>query len=328
MGKRDVLLGIALLGVVSAFLVMAPAAAQQFPAPGRTITTIVPFEAGGGTDLMARKLTAVMAKVLGVPVQVFNKPGASSQAGITEVARSKPDGYTLGWLIFPTSLAYLDPARQSAYQRKDLEPIGPAFLTPTAITVLAGSPYRSLKDLVDAAKAKPGALKAGTPGLLSTNHLANIGFQQAVGVKFAVVNFQGGAPQRTALLGGHIDVGFLGINEALPDLESKGGTLRVLGVMSDQEKPYGLPSVKSQGFNVPAFAPDVGLAGPAGIPKDVVTILSDALRKAADDSDVKASAASMGNILYYLSPADYAAHWNEADAKFKPLIDLAKQQAK
>lgn len=321
--KRLVLLfGAALLALAP------PAGAQDFPAPGRTITTIVPFAAGGGTDVFARKIALVMAKELGVPVEVVNKPGAASQVGITEVAKSKPDGYTLGWIIFPTSLAYLDPDRKSAYQRKDLEPIGPAFETPTAIAVLASGPHKTLKDLVEAAKASPGKIKAGTPGLLSTNHLANLGFQRSVGAQFAVVNFQGGAPQLTALLGGHIDVGFLGINEAWPQSIGRGGQLRVLGVMSDEESPYGVPTVRSQGYEVPPFAPDVGVVGPAGIPKAVVAVLSKALRKALADPTIKAAAVEIGNTLRSLSPEEYAAHWNKADAKFKPLIELAKQKAK
>ena len=312
------LMAVALLG--------AQASAQQFPATERVITTIVPVAAGGGTDVFARQVAPLMAKDLGIPVQVVNKPGGSMQIGANEVVAAKPDGYTLLWIVLPTAAAYLDPDRKSIYARKDLQPIGSAFEVAPAISVLATSPYQSLKDLVDAAKANPGKFKGGTAGVLSTGHLASLAFQRSVGIRLATVNFQGGAPQLTALLGGHIDVAFNTIGEALP--QAKNGTVRILGVMSDQPHPSGVPTIRAQGFSTETLSVNVGLVGPAGLPKDIVAILSASLRKALEDEGVRKFMAENASTLSYLPPEQYAAHWDTIDARFKPLIDLAKQDTK
>jgi tripartite-type tricarboxylate transporter receptor subunit TctC len=318
---------VTLVAALSALaLISIPAAAQQFPAAGRTITTIVPVPAGGGTDQFARAMAPVLARELGTTVQVVNKPGASMQTGTHEVATSRPDGYTLLWIVLPTAAAYLDPDRKSTYARKDLLPVGSANQHPPPHTHLATSPYKTLKDLVDAAKQSPGKFKGGTAGALSTGHLASLEFQRSVGIKLTTVNFQGGAPQMTALLGGHIDVAFNTIGEALP--HAKSGAVRILGVMSDQPHASGIATIKSQGFPTETLSVNVGLVGPAGLPKDVVAALSAALKKALDDDSTKKFMLEQTLTPNYLTPEQYVAHWDKIDANFKPLIDLAKQDAK
>jgi tripartite-type tricarboxylate transporter receptor subunit TctC len=304
-------------------LTSIPAAAQQFPAAGRTITTIVPVPAGGGTDQFARAMAPVLAKELGTTVQVVNKPGASMQTGTHEVATARPDGYTLLWIVLPTAAAYLDPDRQSTYTRASLQPIGSVFEVAPAIAVLPNSPYKTLKDFVDAAKANPSKVKGGTAGLLSTSHLASVGFQRAVGIKLATVNFNGGAPMLTALLGGHIDVAFNSIGEVLP--QAKAGQVRILGVMADGKHMSGVPTFKEQGINAETLAVDVGLVGPAGMPPEVVAKLADALKKAIEDESIKKLMTEQASTLRFLGPDQYKTHWDGIEARFKPLIDLAKQ---
>lgn len=312
----------ALAGVT---LAAAPASAQQFPG-GRTITTIVPVPPGGGTDQLARAMAPVLSKILGTTVQVVNKPGASMQTGTHEVAFSKPDGTTLLWIVLPTAAAYLDPDRKSTYQRSNLQPIGSAFEVAPAIAVKTDSKYKSLKELVDDAKANPGKLKAGTAGLLTTSHLASVGFQRAVGIKFANVNFTGGAQQLTALLGGHIDIAFNSIGEVI--VPARGGQVRVLGVMADGAHMSGMPTINSQGFNAETLSIDIGLVGPAGMPADVVKTLADALKKATEDSSIKKLTDDQTTSLRFLDPAQYGKTWDQIEARYKPLIDLAKQDSK
>ncbi len=304
-------------------LTTIPAATQQFPAAGRTITTVVPVPAGGGTDQFARAMAPVLARELGTTVQVVNKPGASMQTGTHEVATARPDGYTLLWIVLPTAAAYLDPNRQSTYTRASLQPIGSVFEVAPAIAVLPNSPYKTLKDFVDAAKANPSKVKGGTAGLLSTSHLASVGFQRAVGIKLATVNFNGGAPMLTALLGGHIDVAFNSIGEVLP--QAKAGQVRVLGVMADGKHMSGVPTFKEQGFNAETLAVDVGLVGPAGMPPEVVARLADALKKAIEDESIKKLMTDQASTLRFLGPDQYKTHWDGIETRFKPLIDLAKQ---
>ncbi len=317
-GLAGIILGIAALA--------GPAAAQAWPEPGRRITAIVPFPAGGGTDAFARLILPKMATALGVPVEIINRPGASSQLGLTQVAGAPADGYTIGFQILPTSLAYLDADRKSAYTRQSFTPIGPAFLVESVIAVHKDSPFKTLADMVAALKAKPGSVTSGTPGVMSTGHLAAIGFEQSTGTELALVNFQGGGPNVTALLGGHVNTAFFAMNEALSHLEVRGGNVRVLAVLSDKPNPYGIPTAASQGFNIPSYAPDAGIVAPAGIPAAALAALSRALKAAIDDPELKAAAEKGGNSIGFMTPEEYARHWAAAEGKYKPLIDIAKSK--
>src|SRR5665647_1207380 len=146
----------------------APAAAKStFPEKGKTITIIVPVNAGGGSDVSTRLMLPALEKILGTSVQVENKPGAGQQLGHTEFSKSKPDGYTIGMTNLPTTLTtYLDKERQAVYNRKTFQTIAAPVMDPGAIFVKADSPYKTLKDLVDAAKAKPSTIKGSTTGIL------------------------------------------------------------------------------------------------------------------------------------------------------------------
>ena len=314
--------------VGAAMLALAPVApAQDYPAKGRAITTIVPSTAGGGTDTAARLVAPLMAKDLGVPVQVVNKPGASMQIGATEVALAKPDGYTLLWSVLPTTASiYLDPERKAAFARKDLQPIALVYSAPFAVFVLATSPYKTIQDVVDAAKANPGKVKSGTTGHMSTGHFANIEFQRGANVRMATVHFQGGGPELTAVLGGHIDVGFNSIGELLG--QQKTGSIRILAVMDDQESEFlpGVRTLAAQGVKGGAIGSSIGLAAPAGVPKEIIAKLTTSLKAAMNDEAFRKSMAEQGNTVQYLDPVQYKAFWDGVDAKFAPLIETAKQQ--
>lgn len=319
----------AFLAALAVVALVSPLAAQGFPDKGRTITTIVPSTAGGGTDVAARLVAPLMEKDLGVPVQVVNKPGASMQIGVTEVVMAKPDGYTLLWSVLPTQASiYLDPDRKATFSRKDIQPIGMVYGAPFAVVVQASSPHKTINDLVAAAKANPGKVRSATTGHMSTGHFANLEFQRGAGVRMATVHFQGGGPALTALLGGHVDVSFNSIGELLGQL--KNDTIRVLAVMDDSESAF-LPGVKTlaaQGISANAIGSDIGLSAPAGTPKEVITILTNSLRKAMEDENFKKRMAEQGNTVTYLDPEQYKLFWDRVDVKFKPLIDLAKQGAK
>jgi tripartite-type tricarboxylate transporter receptor subunit TctC len=319
---------VAVLVVASLWMVASAAAgAAGYPAKGRMITIIVPSTAGGGTDTATRMLAPILEKDLGVPIQIVNKPGASMQIGLSEVAAAKPDGYTLVMSVLPTAASiYLDPERKATFTRKNLQPIALVYEAPFCVWVLASSPYKTLKDVADAAKANPDKIKSGTTGYMSTGHFANIEFQRAAGVKMATVNFQGGGPAITALLGGHIDVAFNSIGELLG--HNKAGTIRILGVMDDQESEFlpGIKTLKAQGYSAQPIGSDIGVSSPAGLPKEIADLLTNAVKKAMGDETFKKKMAEQGNTVRYLSPQDYAAHWDRVDARFKVLIDIAKQQ--
>jgi len=297
-----------------------------FPEKGKAITLIVPYPPGGGVDGPARMLAVLMEKELGVPVNVVNKAGAASQVGLTELAKSKPDGYTIGFASLPPVLSiYLDPERQSAFTKKDLQMIGLHVVDTGALVVKADSPYKTVKDLVDAAKAKPGSLKGGTDGLLAGDHLATIYFNQLAGVDISLVHFDGAGPANTALAGGHIDVRFSKVGSTMPMV--KGGQFRTIGIMEKEESEFcpGVKTMEAQGYKM-YFSASRGLCAPAGTPKPIVDVLSAAMKKGVENPDHIAKMKELGMVPQFMGPEQFSAYWDELETTVKPLLDMAKKQ--
>jgi tripartite-type tricarboxylate transporter receptor subunit TctC len=321
--KRPALLLLVVVAMTLAIPEVGHTAA--FPEKGRTITVLVPWTAGGSLDLSARLLSAELEKVLMTPVQVVNKPGASGQVGTTQIALAKPDGYTIGVTSVPsTSTIYLDPDRKAAFGRKDLVPVARHTSDAVAIGVPTESKYKTLKDLIDDAKARPEGIKVGCSGILSVMHLGILMFQKATGTKFAVVQFDGGAPAMTGMVGGHLDVVFDVIGTMASHIRA--GTVRLLGIM-DKEPSKFLPEVKtleSQGVKV-YISTSRAYSAPAGTPKDIVDTLSAAIKKATDGEAHVKKLAEMYTTVAYLDAAHFAAYWDELDTQVKPLIEMAKQ---
>ena len=323
------LMSLLLTATVAAGMVLSvctPAATAEFPAKGRPITIIVPFAAGGGTDTAARLLANLMEKDLGVGVQIVNKPGGGAQIGITALATSKPDGYTIGVSPFPHIMClYLDPDRKAVFSRQSFEPIGDYMVNPIVASVAANSPYKGVKELVDTAKANPGKIKIGHTGGLSSTELGMLSLLMVTGTQIAAVQFDGGGPQITAVMGGHIDVA-LGIT---PEVVGpvKAGQIRVLGVMDKTESKF-LPGVKTfeaQGYPVYSTSP-VGISAPAGTPKDIVAVLAGSMKRAVATTEWKDKMDQLGFTMTVPDPAAYAVSWAEWETQVKPLIEMAKQQ--
>ena len=180
------------------------AGAADFPQKGKAIQMLVGFAAGGSTDVGARLMASGMEKELGTSVVVVNKPGASGQIAYTALTQAKPDGYTIGNTNFPSSVvSYLDPARKATYTRKSFELLALHVIDPALFAVKADSPFKTLKDVVDAAKANPKKVKISTTGIQSDEAFAILQFQKMTGSQFAMVHFaQGVASAMTAFLGG------------------------------------------------------------------------------------------------------------------------------
>jgi tripartite-type tricarboxylate transporter receptor subunit TctC len=296
------------------------ATASDFPQAGRTITLIVPFAAGGSTDVGARMLADGMSNELGVPVQVVNRAGAGGQVGITELARSTPDGYTIGFTNIPSAITiYLDPDRQAAFSKEDLQPLALQVLDPGVIAVKADSPYQDMDDLVEAARANPEQVVVGTAGFGTPNHLAVIQLERETGVTFATVHFEGGAPMLTALLGEHIDAAFTFVADYLPQFQA--GEVRLLGVNDEQESEFypGVRTMADQGYEI-MFASSKGLSVPAGTPPEIVTVLSDAIREVVESEEHQRDMERMGQTLRYMGPSEFAAHWDEVEETVAPIV--------
>ena len=303
-------------------------AKSSFPQQGKSITLIVPWPAGGGTDISGRTLAAGLEKELGVPVQVVNKAGAGSQVGITELTQSKPDGYTLAYVSLPGGLVtYLDPERKAVYSRKQIQPVALHAVGPGTIAVKADAPYKDLTGFVEAAKANPNKLKVGLAGIMTLGHFEILQLQQITGAKFSLVQFDGAAPAMTAVLGGHVDAYISSMSDHLPHVKS--GNARVLGV-ADTAPSKMLPGVKTfeeQGYKMTGYLSQ-GLIAPAGVPKDILATISAAAKRAMSTEEHAKKLEELGTEVRYKDTAEFEKFWDDLEASTKQLIPLAKVENK
>lgn len=313
-------ISLGILGITLLLGFRQPATAEDFPVSGQPINIIVPYPAGGGTDTSARMMAAGLQQELHTTVQVINRPGAASQVGMTELVRSRADGMTLGYAVLPAVVTnYLDPQRKAIYTRTSFQPIATHYIATMTLSVRTDSPFKTLSDLVDAARAAPGKITVADSGLLGTPHLTTLLLGQAGHVQFAAVHFAGGPPSVTAVLGGQVQVLAGGISDALPYLRA--GQFRVLGIAAEAPDPLmpGVATMRSQGFDVISAAIG-GIVAPAGVPPGTVAILDAAIRKVVADPEQAQKLAAFGSQPYYHDPAAYTAIWEQNEARVGPLL--------
>jgi tripartite-type tricarboxylate transporter receptor subunit TctC len=307
----------------------APAKKIDWPEKNKTISLIIGYAAGGGADIAARIMGPALEKELGVPVQVVNRAGAGSQVAVASVQSAKPDGYTIGYANWPNIITvYQDPERKATFTRKDFLPIALHVADPMAIAVKSDSPYKTMKDLVEAAKAKPDQIKVGHSGLLSNEHLAYLKLQKEFGASFNIVAFDGAAPEVTAVLGGHIDAAGGGFGSMLP--HAKSGTMRIIATFAPEGKQMGINGVttmEEQGLKG-YYALTRGWFVPKDTPKEVVDVLSAAFKKVILTDEQKAKILESGQVTQYMDPAQMAAYWEKMDTDVEPLMKMAKESEK
>lgn len=250
--------------------------------PNREITFIVPYSAGGGSDLAVRAIASAAEKQLGQPIGVVNKPGGNASIGMSEAANSKPDGYTLVMnSVEGTTLPHLG---LSPFTYKDFKHIMQFNLDPSALTVMTDGPFKSLEELLKFAKNNPGVIRVGGSGTGGIWHLGAAAIEKATGVKFTYVPFDGAAPAVTALLGGHIDAVTVSPAEVLNHVKS--GTLTTLAVLAD-ERSTALPDVltfKESGYEISVGAWR-GIDIHIDTPDEIIAKLEDAFLKATEDPE-------------------------------------------
>lgn len=303
------------------------AAGSDFPKKGKSIDLIVAFGSGGAVDTAARLIQPVLEKELGTNVEVINKPGAGGQIGYTQLTSAKPDGYTIGATGSPSVVVSpLDPSRGAKYTRESFQPLGRQVIDPTVIAVQPDSPYQTLKDLLDAAKANPKSMTASTTGLQTGEHFALAQIQENTGSEFAPVHFSEGASQATtAFLGKHVNVLVANVSD-VNDL-SKQGKARVLGVMSEERAPSlpDVPTFKESGYDLIAGTAR-GYSAPAGLPDDVAKKLEAAIQKAIEDPAVVQKMKDLGLQTSFLNGADYQKFWAGQEEDFKEVLPLVQKK--
>lgn len=290
--------------------------------PEKPIHMIVPFDAGGGTDVMARTFVPFLERAIGpgAKVVIVNKPGASGLIGYTEIARAAPDGYTIGTLNMPGGITlYIQGTAH--YTLDKLTPLGCLVNDSMMLNVAANSPFKNVREFFDYAAANPGKVSIGFGGIGAAGHLSLLLFQQKpefADLKFTIVPFPGGAPARAALLGGHITATLQTISEASAFIEE--GQIRALGVESEQRSTLlpDIPTFEEQGISM-IYGASRGFVAPAGLPQDIKEILETAIAKAAQDPEFIALATRQSLELEYMDAKTYGQHLKSQESDLKAL---------
>ncbi|WP_454724917.1 MULTISPECIES: Bug family tripartite tricarboxylate transporter substrate binding protein [Cupriavidus] len=301
----------------------APARAQtEKPYPGRPVTIVVGFSAGGSTDILARLLAKELSTQLDGNFIVDNKPGANSNIANAYVGRASPDGYTL--LMVPFGLPvnpYL--YKNPGYRFPDqFAPIALVAKVPNVIAVKADSPIRNVADYV--ARSKNGGITYSTPGMGSSLHLAGELFRYETRANLLHVPYKGSAPALVAIIGGEVESGFDNLSAVAPYV--KEGKLRALAVTSKVRSPEfpNVPTVAESGFPQYEISSYFGLAAPAGTSPRIVATLNAAVMKALQSPDIKAALNNLGALTEQNSPEDFRRFLLAENRKWGVVIRDAK----
>jgi tripartite-type tricarboxylate transporter receptor subunit TctC len=299
------------------FLVAVAAAEAQEPYPTRPITLVAPFPPGGVADLTARPVAAAMEKLLKNPVGVVNKTGAAGAVGMSFVATSKPDGYTL--LLALSSISIIPEAdklfgRPPAFTVDQFAPIALISADPTILVVPADKPWKTAADFIEDAKKRPGQISYSSSGVYGTLHMAMELLSHAAGIKVRHVPYAGAGPALTAILGGHVDALASGPAVVLPHI--KAGKLRALAGWGDKRVAAlpDVPTFKELGYADAEFYIWAGVFAPRGTPEPVLAKLREALRTSVNDGDFKGAMDKLETPIVFKQGDEFSKFF-EADAR-------------
>lgn len=316
--RRTLLARIAATAALACATALPVAAQTDAPYPTRPIELIVAYGPGGGTDLVARLLARHLEKQLGGSVVVLNRPGAGGGIGFGELARAKPDGYTIGFINTPNVLT-IPIERKSSFHWSQYELLGNLVDDPGGFAIHNSNAITTLAGLAAFAKANPGAVTVGTTGTGSDDHLAMLLFEKATGTKLTHVPYKGAGEVRAAATGQQIVIGAINVGEVLA--YQKGGTpIRLLGQAAATRSSLApqIPTFKEQGMDI-ELASLRGLAAPKGLPEAVRKRLVNAVAAIASNPEFKQQAEAMYAPLRYLAPAAYATELERTEAGFRKL---------
>ena len=292
--------------------------AQGYPA--RPVRLIVPFPPGGSVDVVGRALTPKLSERLGQPVVIENRSGASGNIGTESVARAKPDGYTLLLNTIPfVANAYL--YSQVPYDPfADFAPVSWLCSSPGTLVVHPSVPARSVSELLQLARAKPGVLNYSAAGAGTNPHLTGELFNFLGNVDIVAVQYKGGGPSLLAVLGGEIGITFPNISEAIPHV--KAGRLYVLGVTGSKRSPAlpGVPTIAEAGLPGYEFVTWHGVLAPRGTAPAIVSLLNAKLKEALTAPEQARFFEQMGFEIVASSPEEFAAHLKRESEKWGKVI--------
>ena len=289
--------------------------------PTKPVTMIVAYAAGGSTDILARITAKYLEAELKQPFVVVNKPGAAGSVGFTSIAKAAPDGYTIG--LVNLSGVIVNPIVQPdvvRYRITDFVGIANVVTDPGIFCVKADSPVKTLEDLVAAAKADPGKLAISHEGAGSGDHLGVMEFSNKAGIELNPVPFEGDAPAKAALLGGHIDVLAVNVSEVAEMVNA--GQLRALAVQNAKRSPElpDVPTFSELGYpTVMQGTASRGFAAPKGIPAEALEALANAMKKIVASPEYRSELKNLNMPIDFIPAEEFTALLLEQDKLWSEL---------
>ncbi len=313
---------IQVIAAIASLGLMAASAAAQTVWPSKPVKIIIPFAPGGGTDIAARHLQPHLSAVLGQPIVIENKAGGGGIIGTEQIVRSTPDGHTIGMAV---SSHVSNPAlyKTMPYDAlKDVKPITILFRATNVWVAHPSAPFKSVQDVLDAAKKQDGKFAVVTSGAGTQQHLGLEQLKLQTGVGMVHVPYKGAGPAANDLLSGQVQVGILNMSSMLPHI--KEGRLRGLAVTSGKRSTFA-PEVPSVAETVPGFDSVEWFCflAPAGVPDEIIEKIYAAIVKAAAAPQFGERVKEMGVELVLNKPADFKAQMTAEHAKFADLIAKA-----
>jgi len=296
--------------------------------PNKPINWICPYAAGGNADSRSRQVAKAMSAILGQPIIIDNKAGAGGNIGTEIIARAKPDGYTIGMGNFaPLAVNHALFKKLNFDPLNDLIPIVLIEKGPLILMVRNESSFKTLKDIVAAAKAAPGKLSYASGGIGGSHHLSGALFEHTAGIDMIHAPYKSGAAGASDLMGGQVNMMFEQMYSAMPAI--KGGRLRAIAITSKTRSPLlpEIPSMAELGYPAVEVQNWQGLIGPKGMPADIIKALNAACNQALQTAEVKEKILSQGNEMGGGAPELFAAlikaespRWGKVvrDAKIEP----------
>lgn len=311
-------------------LCMANFSVEAADYPTKPITIINPLAAGGARDIQSRAFASVAEKLLGQPVVCINKTGASGMLGLIEGAHAAPDGYTLtsgatgDIMVFEWEMAS---GRKPEVTRNDFITIGSFVLSPSLIAVPYNSPWKTLADLINDAKAKPDHYAFASGGMYQTAHIATEIFIKATGLKLRHVPYKGGGEVVPALVGGHVDFAMVSVSSVIPLV--RGNKLRILAVQSNTRYTpvKDIPTVKELGVDAEFYTWN-GIWAPQKTPMLIVEKLRGVIKKVVEDKSFIKIAESNGDVVTFMNGDELAKHMDWETEKFKKLFKQLIEEKK
>jgi len=306
---------------IAALLFAGSAFAQDYPS--KPITMVLPFPPGGVAEIVGRPLASIMEKSLKQPIVLINRPGAGGAVGMGSVAKGPADGYTIlmglsSISIFPVSDRIN--GKEPPYELKDFAPIALVTADPTVLVVRADGPYKTVKDFVDAAKAKPGKINYSSSGVYGTLHVAMEIFANAAGIKLFHIPYQGGGPAVTALLSGQVEASPQGPAAAIGQIRA--GKMRALASWGTERLKLlpDIPTFKELGYDA-EFYIWTGIFVPAATPAPIIARLREAVRNAATSEDFKATMEKVSTPVAYRDAHEFQKYWDKDAARLKSALE-------